>query len=103
VTSKKVKVMDVLDDVDFMLCVVLEDDTLRFVGQGLKFRQNPLFPIGWRKWSTAEGYAKTLSQMPHLTNDWNVKEIQVCKRMSAFSCLSSYAILKQNQGGNDER
>lgn len=94
--QQKVTLEDVMGSADFILCVVLEDNVLKFCGQGLKWRANPLHPRGWRKLSTAQGYAKILDSLPTMKKDWNIKEIRVCERITDFRCLSSYAISKQN-------
>lgn len=101
-TSVKIGIEDVLATVDYILAVVLEDNTLRFLGQGLKFRQNPLHPVGWKKISTAEGYAKT-AETTRLLRDFRVTEIRVCERRADYQCLSSIAILKQLNGGRKEQ
>lgn len=99
IIEKTVRVEDVMNDVDYILTIVLEDGSLKFAGQGLKWRSNPLHPRGWKKLTTAQGYATSLSSLPQRLSDWNVIEIRVCERRSVFRCLSSYAILKQNHEG----
>lgn len=96
-------VEQVLGDVDYILCVVLEDNTLKFVGQGFKWRVNPLHPRGWKKLTTAQGYAVQMTGNWHFKTDWKIKEIKVCERQSVFRCLSSYAITRQNHKGDISR
>lgn len=98
--KKLVNVEDIMSDTDFIICVILEDDILKFAGQGLKWRSNPLHPRGWRKLTTAQSYAKGLANLPERMADWNVKEMRVCERQSSFRCLSSIAITKQESEGN---
>lgn len=85
-----------LGDIDYILKVTLADQTLRFTGQGLKFRFNPLHPAGWKKISTAQKYATLASSL--WSENWGetILEVAVCERMSTFRCLSSIAISKQN-------
>jgi len=103
--KKPLSVEDVMGDIDYILCIILDDNTLKFSGRDLKWRANPLHPRGWKKLTTAQGYAKVLDTLPSLRRDWNIKEVRVCERLSNFRCLSSYAITKQNHQGdiNHER
>jgi hypothetical protein len=102
-TSKKLTTSDVISSTEYILVLVLEDNSLRFVGQGLKFRNNPLHPIGWKKLTTAKGYAQAWLDLPSMRKDWNIKEIQVCERIAAYDCLSSIAITKQNSEVSKEQ
>lgn len=97
--GQAVTIEQIMSDVDYILCLVLEDNTLKFVGQGLKWRANPLHPRGWKKLTTAQGYGKDLDSLPSFKHDWNIREVRVCERRSEFRCLSSYAITKQNYQG----
>lgn len=86
-----------MGDIDYILKVVLADQTLRFTGQGLKFRFNPLHPAGWKKISTAQKYATLASGL--WSENWGqaILEVAVCERVSNFRCLSSIAITKQEK------
>lgn len=100
-TSVKLKKQDNLSTVDYLIMITLKDGTLRFVGQGLKWRQNPLHPIGWKKLSTAKQYAKLADGAWLKGWETQVETIAVCERSAGFSCLSSIAISKQSEGLRD--
>lgn len=93
---RKLKHNESLDSKDYIIYLVWADGTLKFIGQGLRFRQNPLHPIGWQKLSTAEKYADEIRRAMYPEWFAKIQEVGVCERVGTFSCLSSYAISKQN-------
>lgn len=92
---RKLKHREEMDSKDYIIFLQWNDGTYKFIGQGLRFRQNPLHPIGWQKLSTAERYAEDIRL--RMYPEWfeKITEVGVCERVGAFRCLSSYAISKQ--------
>lgn len=92
---RKLKHSENLDSKDYIIYLVWEDGSLKFLGQGLHFRQNPLHPIGWAKLTTAERYAEEIRTAMYPEWFAKITEVGVCERVGSFRCLSSYAISKQ--------
>ena len=100
---KTMKILDRVTSTDFIICIIQKDGGQKFVGQGLKWRSSPRLPHGWKKLTTAQKYA-SLAEGQWLEN-WllNVSYVLVMQRNITYHCLSSYAILKQNSSGNEDK